>query len=90
MDEQGYIEKEDFTFQEGLYKYREVEHSNEDILDTIGGNIRTISEIEKEALENPISLEEVNTCLKATRNNVSLGFYGFSRAFYKMFWFLKS
>ena len=60
----------------------------DDILDAIGGDVRTISEFEKEALENPISLDEVNTCLKAMRNNVSSGMPRFSRAFNKMFWFL--
>ena len=39
----------------------------------IGPGVRTISEMEKEALEDLISLVEVNDCLKATRNNVSPG-----------------
>ena len=66
---------------EGLYAYREVEHTKEDILNAIGRDIRTISEHEKEALENPISSEEVNTCLKATKNNVVPDVSGFSRPF---------
>ena len=42
--------------------------------------------MERDTLEDPISLVEVNDFLKATRNNVSLGVSGFSGAFYKMFW----
>ena len=59
----------------------------EDILNAIESDVRTISEHEKESLENPISLEEVNTCLQTNRNSVSLGVSGFSVPFYKMFWF---
>ena len=43
----------------------------------IDKELKTISEHEKEALENPISLDEVNSCLKATRTNVSPGVSGF-------------
>ena len=85
LDEQGAIEKEYCKFYKELYKYREVEHTKEETLNEIGEEVRKISEMEREAFENPISLEEVNTCLKATRNNVSSDVSGFSRAFYKMF-----
>ena len=33
-------------------------------------------------------MDEVNVCLKATRNNVSPGVSGFSGVFYKIFWHL--
>ena len=67
-----------------------VEHSKEETLEKIGSDIKTISEVEKEALENPISLNKLNDCLKAMIHNISPGVSGFSGAFYKMFWgFLK-
>ena len=83
LDKQEVIEDEVGRFQEGLYAYRAVQHTKEEILEVIGKDVKTISEHEKEALENPISMDEVNICLKATRNNVSSGVSGFSGGFLK-------
>ena len=88
LDKKGAVEKEVCKFYKGLYKYREVEHAKEEILNEIGADLRTISEMDKGALENPISLKKFNICLKATRNNVSPGDSGFLGAFYKFIWLL--
>ena len=69
-----------------VYEYRTVENTKEEILDKIGHGMKIISQAEKEALENPINMNELSECLGRTRNNISLGASGFSGSFYKMFW----
>ena len=60
-----------------------------EILERIG-DIKKISEHDKERLDKEISMEEVSNTLKNTRNNVAPGAGGFTGAFYKVFWkFLK-
>ena len=61
----------------------------EEILEKIGPEVKKISEVEQQALDEPIKIGELNDCLKGTRNNVCPGVSGFSGAFYKMFgkWF---
>ena len=50
LDKQEDIEDEVCRFYEGLYAYRAVEHTKEEILDGIGKDVKTISEYTKEAL----------------------------------------
>ena len=44
LDEQGAIEKEVCKFYKGLYKYRKVEYTKEEILNEVGTDVRKISE----------------------------------------------
>ena len=61
----------------------------EEILERIG-DLKQISEHDREDLEKRISMEEVSSTLKNTRINVAPGAGGFTGAFYKVFWkFLK-
>ena len=69
-----------------LYKHKKVEQTKEEILERIQNDIKKIFEAEKDALENPIKMNELSDCLRKKRNNVSPGVSGFSGEFYKMFW----
>ena len=55
-------------FYECLYSYRAVEHTIEEILDGIEQDFKTILYTRR----NPISMDDINVCFKATRNNISL------------------
>ena len=69
-----------------LYEYKTVEYNKEEILNKFDYDVKTIPVAEKEALENPINMNELNDCLRGgTRNNVSPGLSGFSGTFYKIF-----
>ena len=50
------------------------------------GNIKKISQLEKDKLHEKNTMTEVITCLQNTRNNVAPGCGGFSGTFYKVFW----
>ena len=69
-----------------MYKHQKVEHTYNKILWQIGWDVKKIYEHEKESLEVPISMSELNDSLLKTRNNVSPGVSGFSGCFYKVFW----
>ena len=86
LTEQSKSEEEVHNYYKDLYKNHEVEHTHDEIIERIGGDIKKISEYETEALENPIGMSELNDALLNTRNNVSTGVSGFSGSFYKVFW----
>ena len=72
-----------------LYRKEETVIDKSSILE-MTGQVKKISEAEKENLEKTITMEEVSKTLKNTRNNVAPGVGGFTGAFYKVFWcFLK-
>ena len=56
-----------------------------EILEKIG-DIKQISQHDRDNLEKEISIEEISSTLKNTRNNVAPGAGGFTGAFYKVFW----
>ena len=68
-----------------LYRKEETVIQKEDIL-KMTGQVKKISEADKENLEKKITREEVSKTLKNTRNNVAPGVCGFTGAFYKVFW----
>ena len=73
-------------FYEKLY----TEQDNIDIENTsvspIKEKVKKLSEYEKENLEKEISLEELGSIVKQSKNNKSAGPDGFSNEFYKIFW----
>ena len=64
-------------FYERIYTFRAVEHTKEEILDGIGKYVKKILEHDTEAIENLISMDEINVCFRSPRNNVSPGVSGF-------------
>ena len=48
--------------------------------------MKGITQIEREKLDSNIEMEEVSKYLMKTRNNVAPGCWGFTGAFYKVFW----
>ena len=72
-----------------FYRKEETVIDEKDTLE-MTGQVKKISEAEKENLEKTITMEEVSKTLKNTRNNIAPGVGGFTGAFYKVFWcFLK-
>ena len=49
------------------------------------GNVKQISQHDRDSLEQRISMDEISSTLKNTRNNVAPGAGGFTGAFYKVF-----
>ena len=68
-----------------MYRKQELEIDKEEIT-RLTGNMKKISQIERDKLDEKITMKEVSTCLKNTRNHVASGCGGFSDAFYKVFW----
>ena len=68
-----------------LYRKQEGVIDKEEIK-TMTGSIKKISQLEKNRLDEKITIKEVSTCLKNTRNNVAPGCRGFSGAFFNVFW----
>ena len=73
LTEQSRIEGEVHDYYKDLYKHCEVEHTYDKIIEQIGYDVKRVPEHEKETLENPISMSELNDALLNTRNNVSPG-----------------
>ena len=85
ITEQKTIEWEVRKYYWKLYRKQEVEIDKEEIT-RLTGNMKKISQIERDKLDEKITMKEVSTCLKNTRNHVASGCGGFSDAFYKVFW----
>ena len=79
------IEEEVLKYYETLYKQLDFKHTQNEISDRIGNDIKKISEHEKLTLEEPIGMTKMNHALRNTRNYVRPGVSGFSGAFYKVF-----
>ena len=61
--------------------------NREEIINAIGQeNIKTLNPIELELTEREITMNELEHCLKKTKNNIAPGSSGFTGAFYKAFW----
>ena len=59
----------------------------EEIINAVGiDNIKTLNPQELELTEKEISMNELENCLKKTKNNIAPGSSGFTGAFYKAFW----
>ena len=87
-DQKG-VENEIFQYYKNLYKNKD--HQNE--VPSIGNffesniqNIPKLSDVQKNLMEGKISLNELTSYLKKTKNNVSPGSSGFTNEFYKFFW----
>ena len=89
MTKQSEVEWEVRKFYWKLYRKETSIIDKGEILERIG-DVKQISNHDKENLEQKISMEEVSNTLKNTRNNVAPGAGGFTGAFYKVLWkFLK-
>ena len=89
VTKQSEVEWEVRKFYWKLYRKESSIRDKGEILERIG-DVKQISEHDRENLDKRISMEEVNITLKNARNNVAPGAGGFTGAFYKVFWkFLK-
>ena len=90
IDNQKEVEKEITSFYESLYEDKDEDieiHSIEDFLEQDNFEFNNkLSESQKQKLEGKISLDEMTSYLKRTKNNVSPGSSGFTNEFYKFFW----
>ena len=84
VTKQNKVEWEVHKFYWKLYRKETSMIDKNEILERIG-DVKQISEHDRESLEQKISMEEVSNTLKNTRNNVAPGAGGFTGAFYKVF-----
>ena len=85
LEKKDKIEEEVCLFYENLQAQKSVEHSKEEVKNCIGEDLKVITDDEKEKLEQDINKEELNYCIKNTKNNILPGASGYTEAFYKVF-----
>ena len=88
INNQKEIENEAEQFYTNLYKSKENERTTTIIEDYLGDDMENtpkLTEQEKQKIEGKITLEELTSYLKKTRNNVTPGSTGFTGDFYKFY-----
>ena len=86
-DQKG-VEGQIFRFYNKLYENKDDQLGNENIelfLNSNNYHFR-LTEAQKKSMEGKISISELTSYLKKTKNNVSPGSSGFTNEFYKFFW----
>merc|ERR1712239_63499 len=74
-------------FYANLYNHRPTSPDKDEIIRYVGKeNLKTLTPDELAQTEKEISMYEIETCLKKTKNNIAPGSSGFTGAFYKAFW----
>ena len=88
LTKQKEIEDEVFHFYRNLFSEKPTEIPEIGLFlgPEISETCPKLSEVQKQSMEGLLTLDELTSYLKRTKNNVSPGTSGFSNEFYKFFW----
>ena len=88
IKDQKSIEGEIYKYYEDLFSYKHTDSLNIESFLTpeVSVSCPKLSDIQKNAMERIITVEELTKHLKKTKNNVSPGSSGFTNEFFKFFW----
>ena len=90
LTNQDEVEQEIFDFYKNLYSCKDDQINIDSISDFLGPvnlyEIPKVNNTDKESMEGKITVEEMTSYLKKSKNNVAPGSSGFTNEFYKFFW----